>query len=283
MRRVPTAVVALVALLAGLGGAAPPSGAQGEVLTTFFQGVGPSPLTAMFYLGPPDASEWTMAAPIVEHTWLVTVREVPPGSYNVLACTHLGVPPTTVTGCPDGSSALNGNAGTNVTLPSGGTIALVYGGPGEPLEGRPVVIVFPRDTGCIPDGQARLEFDHGALVGPVDIVVDGDVVFDGFSWGDSASLDLRAVNHEVEVRLDSDDSTLLGPVVLDSSPAGIRYISIVGNPGAEAAYRLVYNNGTEGTACSPETTSTASTSTTIEVADPPPPAPPQAQPADFTG
>jgi hypothetical protein len=284
MRRalVPAAVAVVIAAAAFLPSGA---GAGGGANVTVLHGIGPAPSTVDVYLGGTDATEWDLLLPAVDYGQSADLGVVPTGGYNVLICLADESPAETIESCP--TSAVNGNGGTNVDVPASGDVTLVaaYAGPDEPAPGRPTVVAFVNDVSCYQPGEGRLGARHAAAAPAVDILVDGDPVLEDVVWGVGADLPVPAGDHEVEVRLASDGTTVLGPTTVSVAEGELLVLYAVGNPQFEAAFDVLTTT-TALEACPVETTTTTEPGETTTTSIPPTPAPPaspQPAPATFTG
>jgi len=207
---------------------------------TIVHGIGPAPQTVDVYLGGTDASEWELVLPGFEFGRIETA-DLPAGGYNVLICTAAGAPAETITSCANnGSSAVNGNSGTNVDVVEG-VSELWIAAYGEPGFGRPVVAEVPVDLDCVEaDAPARVTAVHAATAPEVDVLAAPEgsepaPVVEDLAWGGSAALDVPAGLYDVAVELT--DGTPVLEVPGAELAGGYNTVAVVvGNPQFDAVF-----------------------------------------------
>lgn len=279
MKRVIAAAMGTL-LLAALAFLSSSADAGGGATVSVLHGIGPAPQTVDIYLGPTDATEWDLLLESVDYGDLAELGTVPGGGYNVLICTdEPGPADDPITGCVEPASparfAVNGNFGTNITIPDSGNVTIVASY-SDPEFGRPTVQVFENDVSCYEAGDGRLGARHAATLDPVDVLVDGEVVLDGVAWGEGADLDVPAGDYEVEIQLDADNSTVLGPTTVTVEEGQLLVLYAVGNIQFDANPDVLTQT-IDLDPCPVETTTTSTTT------PPAPPAPPVSVAPDFTG
>lgn len=108
-----------------------------------------------------------------------------------------------------------------VTLAAGDNAsAVAHGG-----EGGPALTVFANDVSPIDAGDARLTVRHVVGGSPVDVLVDGDVVFGGLPFLDEGVTELAAGDHDI---------------LVESSDFGSELFSLPGTTLAEGVNTIVY-------------------------------------------
>lgn len=297
MKRSAALVVSM--LIGALLVAAVPSGAGISGPDVFvLHGLGPAPTTVDIYAGGTDATEWGLMLEAVDYTDLADVGTLPPGGHNILICNAVTDPDPTVTSCPEG--AQNGNFGTNITLPSSGSVTIVaaYAGLDEPAAGRPTVVVFENDISCFDPGQGRLGARHAAAAPDVDVLITaepGPITVSDVAFGEGVDADLDTGPATMEIVLSSDDSNVLGPAATPVPDGALRIEYVVGNPQQDAQFELLEQvidldpcpvdttTTTTSTTSTSTTTTTEPDETTTTTAPPAQPAPIVPAVPTFTG
>jgi hypothetical protein len=167
--------------------------------------------------------------------------------------------PSTVTVCVDGAPAIpEFNLGDTVTveLPAGTYDGAIFLGAnqdctGEPAlrapltvsagdsvsviahlsaDGSPTITALPNPVECTPAGQGRLVARHMAVAGPVDAVVEGDLLPLGLANGNQVSQDLPAGTYAISVVAASDASQVVVPTTNVTIPdATVIILTVYGN------------------------------------------------------
>jgi Domain of unknown function (DUF4397) len=277
-------VGAVVVLAAAFFAGAPTSGAGVSATTVnLLHGVGPGPDTVDVYVAPGvGPSEWDLLADDVDYTDFLNTGDADAGDYNFLVCTAVAAPLDTITGCADnGASSVNGNFGTDVTIPAvdSVTVVIAYAGLDEAVAGRPTVVVFEDDLDCVAtDETGRLAINHAAALSDVNVLVDGTEEFSDVAFGEGGDLDLAAGSYDVEITNSSDDSSVVDDsATVEGATSTVLYA--VGNPQFDAPFELLaVNFPLDG--CDQPTTTTTTAPAPLPVT---PNAPVQAVTPAFTG
>lgn len=161
---------------------------------------------------------WDLLAADVEFGEYIGAGPVFPGDYNVLVCTAVGVPNNSIVTCGDNTANPVGlPAGTPITIPDvpSVTVLVALGGPDSLTPGRPLASVWEDNVDCVEPGTGRLGVNHAAITDPVtdqlpvNVAVDGDVLFTGVVWGEGGDADVTPGDHDVDVTLTADDSPVI--------------------------------------------------------------------------
>lgn len=91
-------------------------------------------------------------------------------------------------------------------------------------DGTPALSAFANDASEIGEGDARLTARHAAAAPATDVRADGDVIVDGFSNGEEATVEVPAGTYSADVTLAGEDDAVIGPVDLDLA-AGTHYLA----------------------------------------------------------
>jgi hypothetical protein len=263
MKRIAVLVagVLLVALLptslAGAGAA--------PVSVSFLAGLGENPddNPVDVYLGDTDATEWDLVLEDQGFAAFSEIGDLAAGGYNVLLCEAVPVPLPTIEGCADNTAAsINGNFGTNVTIPAVESVTLVgaYAGAGQAF-GRPTVVAFENDLTCVEPGTGRMSINAaGAATGnwAVDGVDEGTVDF-----GEALVADLPEDAYDVAY-FGADFSASIDGLELDE--ATLLSVYFVGNPQQDASFQLVPVAIDLSICPQPTTTTVGPTTTTVRPA-----------------
>jgi hypothetical protein len=236
MKRI-AALVAGVLLVALLPTSLAGAGAA-PVSVSFLAGLGDNPgdNPVDVYLGETDATEWDLVLADQGFADFSEIGDLAAGGYNVLLCDAVPAPLATIEGCSDNEApAVNGNFGTNVTLPAVASVTLVgaYAGAGGAI-GRPTVVGFENDLSCVEPGTGRMSINAaGAATGnwAVDGVDEGTVDF-----GEALVADLPADAYDVAY-FGADFSASIDGLELDA--ATLLSVYFVGNPQQDAPFQLV--------------------------------------------
>jgi hypothetical protein len=189
----------------------------------------------------------------------------------VQLCNHNGTAPDPLpgTGCPFGS--INGNSGTDVTIPDTASLTLVgaFGGVDSAVPGRPTVLPFVNDVSCVANADtARVTGAHAAAwAGDVNVLVDGTQTLGPLAAGENDSADRTASVSSVEFQLASDASALAQEPAADLAGQVNTIVYLVGNPQNGASYDTIIQT-IPLDVCAVATTTTTTTSTTVPAATP---------------
>lgn len=280
-------VLLVIAGLALLGAVLPVSvsgagTAAGSPGVNVVHGIGPGANAVDTYIRAAADTDWTLLQEDFQYLDTDNIGVVDPGDYNVLICTHVAAPNETITSCGDNAAqAVNGNSGTDVTVPASGSAVLVaaFSDPNGPLQGRPTVLAFEPDLDCVDDADtARVTAAHAASAGAVDVFVDDAEAFSDVTNGSAGTTDVPTGDYDVRV------DTVGGDPVIPTTGVNL--------PGAENNFLIVVGNGDpqfdvasvfyQLELCEqPTTTTTIETTTTAP--EPAPSAQPQQVTPAFTG
>lgn len=98
-------------------------------------------------------------------------------------------------------------------------------------ETKPAVTVFRNDLDTVPKGKASLTVAHTAQVGPADIRVNGDVLFEDVANGESLNLVVPVATYKVAiVPAGKKEPVLLGPVDLTVTGGALNRVYAIGDP-----------------------------------------------------
>jgi hypothetical protein len=184
--------------------------------------------------------------------------ELTPGDYNVLICTAVPDPADSIAACQDnGGSAVNGNSGTDATVPGPGkSITLVAALSPE----RPTVLGFENDLTCVDPGrEARLTGIHAADAGTATVSVNGSAV-DDIDFGQGLTADLAPGTYDIDV---SDGAALdlsLTDVALAKNTLTNAFV--VGTADGEGGYGAIVQQFDVATCEQPPPSSTTTTTQT---------------------
>jgi hypothetical protein len=167
--------------------------------------------------------------------------------------------PSTVTVCVDGAPAIAAfNLGDTVTvdLPAGTYDGAIFLGAdqdcaGEPAlrapltvsagdnvsviahlraDGSPTITVLPNPVACTPVGEGRLVARHMAVAGPVDAIVDGELLPLGLTNANQVSQDLPAGTYAISVVAAADTSQVVVPTTdVTITDASVTILTVYGN------------------------------------------------------
>ncbi|MFN8040635.1 MAG: hypothetical protein U0Q07_15585 [Acidimicrobiales bacterium] len=160
------------------------------------------------YTGPNNATSWSLASANLQYSQSASLGDLNPGSINVLLCTHVANPVSTITACQDNQAiAVNGNSGTNVNIVSGANETLVAAYTGTPAEGRPSVLAFVNDVSCVATSStARVGVAHAAFAPAVNVAINGTATFSNVTEGNQGETDTTSGNKAIAVTLASNSN-----------------------------------------------------------------------------
>jgi hypothetical protein len=125
----------------------------------------------------------------------------------------------------DSDPAISGSA----TLPAGANATIVAH---LDADGDPTLGVFVNDTSAIGPGEARVVARHTAAFGAVDILADGNAVFEGVTNGQEGAVDVPAGTYQVAITAAGDPGTEAFSASL-TLEAGTSYlVHAIGDPAA---------------------------------------------------
>lgn len=113
----------------------------------------------------------------------------------------------------------------------------------------PSVTVFDNDLSAVPPGKTRLRIAHTAVVGPADVVVDGNVLLRNLANGESATNVVPAGTYSVSiVPTATTGPAVLGPAPIKVSAGSLTNVYAIGDParGSMEAVVHVIRTGTDG-------------------------------------
>ncbi|MEZ5144169.1 MAG: DUF4397 domain-containing protein [Acidimicrobiales bacterium] len=227
------------------------------------------------YAGPANATSWNLAKANLLYGQTADLGDLAAGDINVLICSHSAAnPAATITACSDnGGSAVNGNSGTNVTIPDGKNVTLVAAYSATPAQGRPSVLVFENDVSCVPDAATgRLGAAHAAYAPAVDVLVNGSVAFANVSEGGEGHKNVAAGSYNVAVNLTGTNTEVVAANGVAVAGSQLTKAFVVGSQSLDANVQFdILTYTFPLSVCSVPTTATTTTT-----------APPAVTPA-FTG
>lgn len=145
--------------------------------------------------------------------------------------------------------------------PVQGTLAVTAGSSTDvvvhrPVEANrpPVITVYPNDLSPVSSGSGRLTVAHDAAVGPADIRVNGDVLFENIANGEQLTLVVPAGTYSVDIVPTAATSpVVLGPVDLPVAKASLTRVFAIGvaATGSMDAVVHVLPTGTRGSGATP--------------------------------
>jgi len=119
---------------------------------------------------------------------------------------------------------------STVDVASGSSSDIVVHLPAS-VGGEPVVNAYQTPSAPIAPGKARVLIAHTATVAPVDVRVDGQVVFQDIANGEFATADLAAGPHTVALLpAGLEAPPILGPLHVDLQAGTVTMVYAVGNP-----------------------------------------------------
>jgi hypothetical protein len=121
-----------------------------------------------------------------------------------------------------------------VRLPAGSNSEIVVHLPASPT-GDPVVTRFDNNLQSVQHGKAAEAVAHVAAAGPMDIRVDGKVVFANVATGEYLYKVVPAMTNSVDFVPTGKSKTLLGPVDVMLEPAMLTWVFAIGQPGKDLA------------------------------------------------
>lgn len=113
----------------------------------------------------------------------------------------------------------------------------------------PSVTVFENDLSAVPPGKTRLRIAHTAVVGPADVVVDGNVLLRNLANGESATNVVPAGTYSVSiVPTATTGPAVLGPAPIKVSAGSLTNVFAIGDParGSMEAVVHVIETSTDG-------------------------------------
>ncbi|WP_088280956.1 DUF4397 domain-containing protein [Kineosporia sp. A_224] len=113
----------------------------------------------------------------------------------------------------------------------------------------PSVTVFDNDLSAVPPGKTRLRIAHTAVVGPADVVVDGNVLLRNLANGESATNVVPAGTYSVSVvPTATTGPAVLGPAPIKVSAGSLTNVYAIGDParGSMEAVVHVIRTATDG-------------------------------------
>jgi hypothetical protein len=123
---------------------------------------------------------------------------------------------------------------TKVRLPAGSNSEIVIHLPASPT-GDPVVTRFDNNLQSVQHGKAAEAVAHVAAAGPMDIRVDGKVVFANVAVGEYLYKVVPAMTNSVDFVPTGKSKTLLGPLDVMLEPAKLTWVFAIGQPGKDLA------------------------------------------------
>jgi uncharacterized protein DUF4397 len=121
---------------------------------------------------------------------------------------------------------------SKVKLPAGSNSEIVVHLPASPT-GDPVVTRFDNNLQSVQHGKTALAVAHVAAAGPIDIRVDGKVVFANVAVGEYLYKVVPAMTNSVDFVRTGKSKTLLGPVDVVLEPAMLTWVFAIGRPGKD--------------------------------------------------
>lgn len=253
------------------------SAAPGDAALTIFHGLGPAPNSVDIYV------DGALLAAGVDFGDSLEA-ELPAGTYTVEVCGAVDPAPDPLPaeGCEVSANFPNGGVDLTVENNTSYTVVAQFAGTGA-TTGRPTLVAYENDLSCVTAGDGRISFIHAATAPDVDVLFDGDVVFDDVAPESAPqSIDVTGtaaadIAMLIEIAADGTD---LFDTTITQTPAGFNYTLIfVGNPQQDAIYTLIDTNYALD-ACVPPTTTTTAPAPTTTV---PPAVTPVAVTPRFTG
>ena len=101
--------------------------------------------------------------------------------------------------------------------------------------GDPVVTRFDNNLQSVQHGKAAEAVAHVAAAGPMDIRVDGKVVFANVAVGEYLYKVVPAMTNSVDFVPTGKSKTLLGPLDVMLEPAKLTWVFAIGQPGKDLA------------------------------------------------
>jgi hypothetical protein len=123
---------------------------------------------------------------------------------------------------------------SKVRLPAGSNSEIVVHLPASPT-GDPVITRFDNNLQSVQHGKAAEAVAHVAAAGPMDIRVDGKVVFGNVAVGEYLYKVVPAMTNSVDFVPTGKSKTLLGPVDVMLEPAMLTWVFAIGQPGKDLA------------------------------------------------
>jgi hypothetical protein len=123
---------------------------------------------------------------------------------------------------------------SKVRLPAGSNSEIVVHLPASPT-GDPVVTRFDNNLQSVQHGKAAEAVAHVAAAGPMDIRVDGKVVFANVAVGEYLYKVVPAMTNSVDFVRTGKSKTLLGPVDVMVEPSMLTWVFAIGRPGKDLA------------------------------------------------
>jgi Domain of unknown function (DUF4397) len=121
---------------------------------------------------------------------------------------------------------------SKVRLPAGSNSEIVVHLPASPT-GDPVVTRFDNNLQSVQHGKAALAVAHAAAAGPMDIRIDGKVVFGNVAVGEYLYKVMPAMTNSVDFVPTGKSKTLLGPTDVMLEPAMLTWVFAIGRPGKD--------------------------------------------------
>lgn len=123
---------------------------------------------------------------------------------------------------------------TKVALPAGSSSEIVVHLPASP-DGDPVITRFDNALDSVQQGRGAYAVAHVAAAGPIDIRVDGEVVFANVATGEYLHKVVPAKTYRVDLVSTGRTEPLVGPASLKIAPGMLTWLFAVGEPGMDLA------------------------------------------------
>ena len=123
---------------------------------------------------------------------------------------------------------------SKVRLPAGSNSEIVVHLPASPT-GDPVVTRFDNDLQSVQRGKGAEAVAHVAAAGPMDVRVDGKVVFANVATGEYLYKVVPAMTYSVDFVRTGKSKVLLGPLDVMVEPAMLTWVFAIGQPGKDLA------------------------------------------------
>jgi hypothetical protein len=123
---------------------------------------------------------------------------------------------------------------SKVRLPAGSNSEIVVHLPASPT-GDPIITRFDNNLQSVQHGKAAEAVAHVAAAGPMDIRVDGKVVFANVAVGEYLYKVVPAMTNSVDFVRTGKSKVLLGPVDVMVEPAKLTWVFAIGRPGKDLA------------------------------------------------
>jgi hypothetical protein len=123
---------------------------------------------------------------------------------------------------------------SKVRLPAGSNSEIVGHLPASPT-GDPVITRFDNDLQSVQRGKGAEAVAHVAAAGPMDVRVDGKVVFANVATGEYLYKVVPAMTYSVDFVRTGKSKVLLGPLDVMVEPAMLTWVFAIGQPGKDLA------------------------------------------------